>query len=94
MRRWTFLLGGMIVWTVHFFALYAIASIFLTTPLARTLVIVVSVGCLAADAWLFRRALAAPRADGIDAWSRTLAMLTIGISALAVFWQAFPAVLI
>lgn len=94
MGRWTFLLGGMIVWAVHFFALYAIASIFLTTPLARLLTVVVSVGCLAVDAWLFRRALAAPHMDDIDGWSRTMALLMIGISAIAVLWQAFPAVLI
>jgi hypothetical protein len=94
MARWTFLLGGMIVWTVHFFVLYTISSIFLTTPLARALTIVVSLGCLAADGWLFRRALAAPHIDDVDGWSRRIALLAVGISALAVFWQAFPAVLI
>lgn len=94
MERWIFMLGGMLVWTVHFLALYAIASIFLTTPLARALTVVVSVGCLAADALLFRRALAAPHMDGIDRWSRTMALLMIGISAVAVLWQTFPAVLI
>ncbi|GLI98989.1 hypothetical protein [Sphingobium sp. BS19] len=94
MERWTFLLGGMIVWTVHFFALYAVASIFLTTPLARWLTLVVSVCCLGADAWLFRRALTAPHNDGVDRWSRTTALLLIGGSTIAVLWQALPAVLI
>lgn len=94
MGRWSFLLGGMIAWMVHFFALYGIASILLTTPFARVLSIVVSVGCLAANAWLFRRAFTAPRIDDIDGWSRTIALLLIGISTIAIFWQAFPAVLI
>lgn len=87
------MLGGMIVWTVHFFSLYAIASIFLTTPLARGLALLVSGGCLVADAWLFRRAFVAKRDDEIDGWNRKLSLLMTGISALAVIWQTFPAIL-
>ena len=29
MRRWLLLMGGLLVWTVHFFGSYAIASILL-----------------------------------------------------------------
>ena len=57
MRAWALLLGGLIVWTVHFFTLYTIGSIFLTTPLARLLTILVTAACLIADLLLlFRRA--------------------------------------
>jgi hypothetical protein len=92
-RSWGFLLGGLVVWTVHFFTLYGIASIFLTTPLARVLTLVISLACLAANAFLF---LWVVRADGtgMDRWARTIALYALGVSTLAIVWQALPAVLI
>jgi len=93
MRGWTFMLGGMIVWTVHFFALYGIASVFLTSTLSRVLTVVVSVGCEAANAWLFVRARAMKSIDEPEEWIRRLTLLGIALSALAVFWQALPAVI-
>lgn len=93
MRSWGFLLGGLIVWTVHFLTLYGIASIFLTTPLARVLTLVISLACLAANAFLFRWVVRAGGTD-LDRWARTIALYAIGVSALAIFWQALPAVLI
>jgi hypothetical protein len=92
-QSWGFLLGGLIVWTVHFFALYGIASIFLTTPLARLLTLVISLACLAANTLLFRRVVRAAATD-MDPWVRTIALYAVGISTLAILWQALPAILI
>jgi hypothetical protein len=92
-RSWGFLLGGLIVWTVHFFALYGIASIFLTTPLARLLTLAISLACLAANALLFRWVVGAD-ATQIDPWVRTIALYAAGVSTLAILWQALPALLI
>ena len=37
MRAWLFILGGLIVWTVHFFGLYVLASVFPLWRAARIL---------------------------------------------------------
>lgn len=95
MRAWAHLLGGMLVWTVHFFTLYGIGSIFLTTTLARVLVVIVTLLCLAAAGWLLRSALRAGReeADEFTGWKHRIAALVAGIALVAILWQGFPALL-
>jgi hypothetical protein len=94
MRVWAFMLGGILVWTADFFLLYAIASIFLTTPTARVLALIVSVAALAADAWLlwhsWHQSLSAT--DPYGRWIARLALLTAAISTVGVVWLGFPPV--
>ena len=95
MRTWALLLGGLLVWAADFFLLYGIASIFLTTPIARILSVLVTLAALAADAWLIWlswRRYRSP-ADEYDRWIGWIALLGASISAVAVFWQGFPAIL-
>lgn len=96
MRTWAFMLGGMIVWTIHFFALYIVASIFLTSPLSRLLTGLITLACFAADgvllAWAARR-LRGGGADGFGRWQLRLAALMAAVSLVAVFWQGLPALL-
>jgi hypothetical protein len=95
MRGWLFLLGGLLVWTVHFFAIYGIASIFLTSMMARILVGIVSLLCLAGLAWLLKRswALYASEQDQLSRWMALIATFVNAISLVAVFWQTFPAII-
>ena len=94
MRGWTFLLGGLIVWAVHFFALYIIASIFLTTPLARALALLVTLACLVVGALLLRQTLRSDAPTQTDAWMRAVALCGLGLSAVAIVWQALPAFIV
>ena len=95
MRSWILLLGGWLVWTVHFFSLYAIASVFLTSTLSRILTLIVTVACAAANGLLLWRVFsAAGRAgDELSRWIYILAGLAAIISLLAVLWQGLPALL-
>ena len=96
MRHWGILFGGLLVWAADFFLLYGIASIFLTTPLARVLTVVVTLAALGADAWLMLlswKRYSAPESD-YDRWIAWIGLLGASISAVAVVWQAFPAALI
>lgn len=96
MRPWLLMLGGLIAWAVHFFTLYIIASIFLTTPLARVLTLIVTVLLLAADGallWWLLRDISSDAHDDIVRWRRMLAVLAAAIAFVAIVWQAFPAVL-
>lgn len=94
MRSWAYLLGGLLVWTVHFFALYIIASVFLTTPLARALTLFVTLGCLVAGALLFLRVLRSDTPTPMDIWMRAVALCGIGLSAVGIVWQTLPALIV
>jgi hypothetical protein len=94
MRAWALLLGGLIIWAAHFFILYAIASIFLTTTLARLLAGAVTLICLVAVALLLARALRwRADADPFEHWMHVLAALVAAISLVAVLWQGLPVLL-
>ncbi len=94
MRAWAWLLGGLIVWTVHFFAIYIVASVFLTTTTARVLTLLVTLACLVADGWLVAQLRRPAGGDDFNDWLRTLALIGAGISAVAVLWQGLPALIV
>lgn len=95
MRAWALLLGGLIVWAVHFFTLYIVASVFLTTDTARLLALLATFGCLVADALILRAALRkrAAASDPPSQWIASLAALGAALSLVAVAWQGLPALL-
>src|SRR3546814_2694266 len=83
--------------SVHFFMLYIIASIFLTSTLSRTLTLLVTLLCLAADGLLLARAARLKRdrqMHGVSSWMNSLATLFAALSLVAVFWQGLPALLV
>ena len=97
MRAWVLFLGGLIVWTVHFFSIYSIASIFLTSTTSRVLTLALTAVCLAADAGLLWWAVRDVRRGGLDdfsCWLRRLAALVAAGSFIAVLWQGLPALLV
>ena len=94
MRAWAFMLGGLIVWTIHFFSLYIVASIFLTSTITRVLTIAITLACLVADAALLLWAgqvIHRHEADPFKRWRGYLAVLAAAISFIAVLWQGLPA---
>lgn len=87
MRTWLLLLGGLIVWAVHFFGLYAAGEIGGHAPAARIAIGLLTLACLAADAGLVLIALRLPSGDGFARWRRSVAPLGAGLSIVAVCWQ-------
>lgn len=94
MRSWLLLLGGLLVWAVHFFALYAVGSIFLTTDLARGLTIALTLICLLALALIGRRAWLDHVPDTESDWIRVVALWGVAIGGIAILWQGLVALLI
>jgi len=93
MRTWRVLLGSMLVWTVHFFGAYIIASIFPERIIAaRVLVAVLTLACLTALFWLTRRSLAqiSQGDDELSGWVARLGAALGAIAFVALLWQAFP----
>ena len=97
MRDWVFLLGGLIVWTLHFFALYGAASLFPGSDVARWLTLAATIPAIAADAYLLWVA-AGKRSvllDGtLDTWAAHVAAIGAIVSLIAVLWQALPALIV
>lgn len=96
MRIWADLLGGLIIWAVHFFALYLVASIYLTSTTSRILATAVTLGCLlAAGLFVWQAWSTGPDPEeSFGSWSRRLALLSGIAVMIAILWQGLPAVLI
>lgn len=87
MRNWLILLGGPVVWTVHFFGLYAIAEIMPHVGL----VLLLSLICIAANLWLLHRGRQIRADSPFITWQWSVAMGGALVSLIAVCWQALPA---
>jgi len=97
MRKWLFLLGGLIVWAVHFFLLYGFGSVFPGDPLANWLSIVATIVALAADAallWLAATMRLRGKGDDLDRWIVDIGGIGAALSFVAVAWQMLPPVMI
>lgn len=100
MRRWAWMLGGLIVWTIHFMGVYAIASLadvvseaddpaWRMTGLGFSLLCVIAAGAIAVAAL---RRVRRPT-DPAAAFGDQLALLGGGVAAVAIVWQALPTVI-
>jgi len=97
MPIWLLSLGGLLVWTAHFFGLYLIASIWLTTVTAGVVAGAFTMACLAADAWILWHTAPVRQGsdvDVVDRWLLALAFLGAALSAIAVLWQGLPALIV
>jgi hypothetical protein len=95
MRRWTFGLGGLLIWLAHFIGLYAIASLEAQTladdaAAWRLGAIAFSVACAAASALLLGVALRrlSRRGDPVAMLMTQLAALGAGLGLIAIVWQS------
>ena len=100
MGRWIWMLGGLIVWTVHFMGVYAIASLAdvvsrADDPAWRMIGLAFSGVCVIAA--LAITVVAARRvrrpADAVAGFGDQLALLGGGVATVAIVWQALPTVI-
>lgn len=93
MRFWRKLLGGLVLWAAHFFAVYIISSALPGTQTARILVLIATGLALAVASWLaFKAAYALRRAtDGLDRWTISLSLLGYALAGAAIIYQGLPA---
>lgn len=93
MRAWRHLLGGLLLWTVHFFAVYGIASVLPGTRAAIILVLIATAIALVAAAWLFMKAMRAHRhpGDKLQRWMHGLSALGYALAGLAITYQGLSA---
>ena len=99
MKRWAYMLGGLIVWTVHFLGVYGIASVADVAahaghPLSRAAVGVFTLVCLIAAGWLTVDAGRRWRRGGDEmaGFANAIAATGGAVSAVSILWQGLPAV--
>jgi hypothetical protein len=94
-RAWAILLGGLVVWALHFFVIYGIGSALPGRPEARWLVVGVTLPALAADVLILRKTVGAGSRSGagdpLERWISQGGAIGAAISLVAVAWQCVPA---
>lgn len=101
MRPWLLMLGGMVVWAIHFAGIYGIASAFDVISSADALESrwatgFLTLACLAANAVLVFVMLGRRRkvaADPVVAWAYSVGGLLAALSFVSVAWQGLPGLL-
>ena len=99
MRRWLFLLGGLIVWAAHFLGVYAIGSLAAIRPLQedglwRGALVAFSLLCAGAAGLLAIRAgLLSTVGDTPHRFKARVAAMAAALSVVAIAWQTLPALL-
>lgn len=98
MKRWGYILGGLIVWTVHFLGVYVIASVGDVAadadhPLSRAAVGMFTLACLIAAGGLTVVAARRWRRDGEEmGFEHAVAATGGAVAAVSILWQGLPAV--
>lgn len=96
MRAWLLLLSGLIIWTLHFFGIYAAASLFPGTSLARRLTVILTLaalGLLAATIYVVKSRSKRRENDTLAAWADRLALLGGAIAGIGILYQGLPALI-
>ena len=96
MRAWLIMLGGLLIWAAHFFALYAVASIFPGMALARYLTVALTLAAAVAAGWLLlrtSRAVSDKEEDALESWMYRMSATGSGLALVAILYQGAPALL-
>lgn len=91
MRDWLLLLGGLLLWVLHFFLLYGMGEFGRADATARIFVLVVTFLCLLGNALLALTLLRRPSSEAYAQWRTRSALTLILLSCIAIAWQALPA---
>ena len=95
MHEWRNLLGGLLLWAIHFFAVYIIGSVFPGKRIAAALVLITTFAIIAVTLTLAINAFRAisEMHDGLQRWMSDLSLLGYLIGGLAIIYQGLPAIL-
>lgn len=97
MRAWAWMMGGLLVWAVHFLGVYSLASLADVVAAAddlfwRGVTLAFSLVCVLTTAALLWRAIKRLQTplDDMARFQDRLAGLAAGLSLLSITWQALP----
>lgn len=95
MQAWRHLLGGLLLWAAHFFALYAIASILPGTRAAAVLVLIATaLASVMAAVFIYRISRTHRQEhDGLQRWMHSLSASGYALAGAGIVYQGLPAIL-
>lgn len=88
---WRILLGPMVIWSAHFFALWTASSVWPDRPAARIAAALATLAALAALAWLTVRTWRSDTGGPDAGWIRRVGLLACAVAAVSILWQSLPA---
>lgn len=94
MRDWLILLSGLILWSAHFFLLYAIGEFAGDGMGERIAVLIATLVGLTVCGFAAASIIRMDRCDGFDRWRMRLALAGLLLGAIAILWQGLPALLV
>lgn len=95
MKSWAWMLSGLIVWTIHFVGVYAIASVAdiaadPQAPVWRVTGWVFSAACALATAVMLALAIQRLRRPADEPFRHEMALMSNLVGLIAIAWQALP----
>ncbi|WP_439471479.1 hypothetical protein [Brevundimonas sp.] len=96
MKTWVWMLGGLIVWAIHFVGVYLISSVADVVATAddarwRMAALAFSGLCVLASALVLQRAVRrCSSAKGASMFKDQTAAFAAGVTIVAIVWQALP----
>lgn len=96
MRAWFCITGGLLIWAAHFLSIYAAASIFPGSSLARWLTLALTALAFGMLFLLVRETWRPTRlhSSQFSQWLDGLAGLSVGLAVLAIVYQSLPALVV
>src|SRR3546814_8129065 len=88
---WALMLGGLLIWAAHFFALYGIGEFAGSSAGARAAVAGLTILALGGVGLIAYRSRRRSTSDDFAGWSVRLGQGALLLSAIEVVWPAFPA---
>lgn len=94
MKSWLIMMGGLILWAVHFFLLYLLAEFGGSGSGLRLVASLCTLAILGGAIWMFVAVSREALGDPFARWRRRAAMLALTFGGLGIVLQYLPVLLV
>lgn len=94
MKSWLIMMGGLILWALHFFLLYLLAEFGGSGSGVRLAASLLTLAILGAAAWLFVAVSRESPGDPFAWWRQRAAMLGLAFGGVGIVLQFLPVLLV
>jgi hypothetical protein len=94
MKSWFIMMGGLVLWAVHFFLLYLLAEFGGSGSGVRLAASLFTLVILGGVAWMFVAVRHKTSRDPFARWRRRAAMLALAFGGLGIVFQYLPILLV
>ena len=94
MKSWFIMMGGLVLWAVHFFLLYLLAEFGGSGSGVRLAASLCTLAILGGAVWMFVAVRHKTSGDPFARWRRRAAMLALAFGGLGIVFQYLPILLV